>query len=69
MTMIGAPEPEDPEFVRGVEPFQFCGTNYARVDGRSLLITERAYMGVSRARDLRDWLNKVLPQADTGTEP
>lgn len=52
--------PTEPNF-RSAEPFQFCGTPYARVDGRSLLISERAFMAVSRARDLRNWLNTVLP--------
>jgi hypothetical protein len=43
-----------------IEPFEFCGVEYARVDGRSLLIRERAYMASGRAKDLRDWLTRAL---------
>ena len=49
------------EAFREVEPFKFCGVNYARVDGCALLIPERAFMSVELAKRFYSWLKRALP--------
>jgi hypothetical protein len=46
---------------RQVADFQFCGIQYAGVNGDSIWILGQAYMAAEPARRLRDWLNKALP--------